>query len=552
MKNTGVLLLSMSLVFGISLQVIRCGKTQLAGGASETENVAGTIVTLSGAPAPAARVLLLPSTYSPLSGVSANGVYIDTTDDSGRYRFSRVGRGTYSLEGVQPSSVQRCLRQNIAVAGGSDSVTLAADTLRTPGTIIVTLPSGWQQAGGYLYLPGTTIGVRIDSGAAFAGIVELDSVPAAGYAAVWYTPASGSASSGGTVSGGVTVASGGTDTVAGWPHSTMVTINTSLSGANVTGDLIAVPLLIRLTSSNFQFSQAPGASVKGIAFASAGGAALPYQIERWDSAGAAAEVWVAVDTIHGNSASQYIRFFWGATGSDSSSGAAVFPVSQGWAGAWHLEESAPDTATPGLYRNAVEAANNGDDYVLSNGKTGTIGLGQTFWDGDRIQVTNATARLKPALVTLSAWVRLLRTDSLSSDIASMGDNYMLRIDKVNNSPKFVLYNMADTPQIICQDSSLSLADSAWHYMAGTFDGANVCLYVDGILTRTVPYAGAIEYNLGPDFMIGVHGDYKKGFNFIGSLDEVECSSVARSAAWIKFSYENQVPGSSIANIVNSK
>ncbi len=523
------------------------------GGGSEAGNglVVGKVLTSEGNPASHTMVMLLPATYSPLSGIPISAISRDTTDDSGRYQFLHVDSGAYTLDGVQLQTRQRFLQQNIMVSERADSVAVAADTVRMPGTIILTLPPGMQQAGGYVYLPGTTLYARIDSGSAVAGQVELDSVPAADYAAVWYS-APGSSSASGTLSAGVNVASGAIDTVASWLHSAKVLINTTATGADIATDLTAFPLLLRLTNNNFQFSQVP-AGGKCIAFAAAGGSVLPFEIERWDSGSGAAEVWVAVDTIHGNNGSQYIRFFWGGVaGRDSGNSAAVFAVSQGWAGAWHLEESAPDTTTPSLYRNAVEAANYGDDFVLSTGKTGIIGLGQTFADGDRIQVTNATSRLKPAQMTLSAWVRLLQTDFLSSDIASMGDNYMLRIDKFNNSPKFVLYNLADTLQIICQDSSMSMADSSWHHVAGTFDGRNVCLYVDGALRKTAAYSGAIQYNIGPDFMMGTHGNNESGFNFIGSLDEIEFSSVARSAAWIKFEYENQKVGSTIAGIVNSQ
>ena len=117
------------------------------------------------------------------------------------------------------------------------------------------------------------------------------------------------------------------ETYSQWAQHRSLYINTALNGAGVAGDVVGFPLLVRLDSSNFNmgFAQARSGGVD-IRFTKAGDAVrLPHQIERWDSVGKRAEVWVLVDTVKGNSRTQFIRMHWGkGDAADSSRGAAVF------------------------------------------------------------------------------------------------------------------------------------------------------------------------------------------------------------------------------------
>src|SRR4051812_10466453 len=79
-----------------------------------------------------------------------------------------------------------------------------------------------------------------------------------------------------------------------WTRGTDVILNTSSSGANVGSTQNNFPVLVRLTSANFPFSQAKG-NGRDIRFAKADGSPLPFEIERWDSARAQADIWVRTD-----------------------------------------------------------------------------------------------------------------------------------------------------------------------------------------------------------------------------------------------------------------
>lgn len=70
----------------------------------------------------------------------------------------------------------------------------------------------------------------------------------------------------------------------------------------------------------------------------------------------------------------------------------------------------------------------------------------------------------------------------------------------------------------------AIADGQWHHAAATYDGANLKLYVDGVLQKqTTPFAGAIPAN-SSGITIGMNrtnpSPAEKGQSFEGTLDDV--------------------------------
>jgi hypothetical protein len=121
-----------------------------------------------------------------------------------------------------------------------------------------------------------------------------------------------------------------------WSGHRNIVLNTSATGANVAGTVTNFPVQIRL-----------GAAEGGIIAAANGGnsirfskadnpTALPYQIESWSSTAAA--IWVRVDSVKGNNATQTIRMHYGnGAAASESNGAAVFDTTgNAFTGVWHM------------------------------------------------------------------------------------------------------------------------------------------------------------------------------------------------------------------------
>jgi hypothetical protein len=326
-------------------------------------------------------------------------------------------------------------------------------------------------------------------------------------------------------------------------------MNTSASGVPTAASVRDFPLLVRLGAPGFDFSQALGDG-GDLRFSNAAGLPLPYEIERWDSAGGHAEVWVRVDSIAAGSASQFVTMHWGSPQS-AAQGAhpAVFDTAAGFACVWHLNEEAADTTAKGLYRDATQAGTNGDDGITSADRGGVIGYGHGFATGDYVRAAPASEKLRLVhAFTVSAWFKPNATPSDSGgELVSVGDNFGLRLPRSGNLHMWYWppsaaagansgWNSADI-------RTVNYLDNAWHLVMGVFDGANLHLYADGREMAVKAVTEPVDYKYPLNLTLARHGFGKIGFDFSGNLDEVEVHSAARGADWAKLTYENQRPGS---------
>ncbi|MBD3420691.1 MAG: DUF2341 domain-containing protein, partial [Chitinivibrionales bacterium] len=117
-----------------------------------------------------------------------------------------------------------------------------------------------------------------------------------------------------------------------WQYHKTISINTSADGADISSNVSSFPLLVRLNSGNFDFSQAKsdGADIR---FETSDSNAISYEIEQWNSTALQAVVWVLAPQIQGSNATQYIKMYWGNSAALSESDpAAVFQAGNNFKG----------------------------------------------------------------------------------------------------------------------------------------------------------------------------------------------------------------------------
>ena len=96
----------------------------------------------------------------------------------------------------------------------------------------------------------------------------------------------------------------------GWKYSRKIGFNTSVTGADIAGDLFDVPVLLRLNGNNFNFSEASSMGAD-LMFTTTDNRQIVHEIEKWDPLSANAEIWLRIDTLRGNSKDQFIFMYWG-------------------------------------------------------------------------------------------------------------------------------------------------------------------------------------------------------------------------------------------------
>jgi hypothetical protein len=540
-----------SVVLSTVALLLRCANVDLAGTDGEgngSETVArGTIVDSTGVPSAGIPVQLLPSDYNPLSHDSLPAGYRAFTDSRGEYRLDGIRAGTYALEAGLAFSGQKALVKRIEIPGGKIEVAVDTGRLRQTGTVIVRLEGVTPRSGDYVYLPGTSEFAMVAARDSIAGQAVLSGVPAGTFAKLIYVAVKDSRNTDilgdtMTVAPGDTVASA----YAAWKYTQKLFLNTSGSGANIAGNVLNFPVLVRLKGAAFDFSRAKSKG-EDVRFTKSDGTPLAHEVERWDPAAAAADIWVKVDTVRGNNSGQAIHMYWGNPRAvRESSGAAVFDTGSGFQGVWHLGDVARDSirdATGNCYHGVSP------DSALPLVAGGVIGNCRQF-DGsaDFITMPNtAGGKLnfpQDGKYSVSAWVKADTLTDLQQTVVSKGMfQYFLWMD----SASWQFWEFQDRKGWEASAQKQQAAIKQWVLLTAVRDGAVQHIYVNGESADSLTLkSDSNQRNTASDLIIG--RAHQAGTNlraesgfcyFRGNIDEIRLSNRAYSSDWIKLCYMNQ-------------
>src|SRR5882762_9831648 len=173
-----------------------------------------------------------------------------------------------------------------------------------------------------------------------------------------------------------------------------------------------------------------------------------------------------------------------------------------------------------------------DGMDLSTDTRFTTGeVAQAFlFDGDRdyVQIPNASdLNIPSGLITVDAWINPATRGQYYPGILNKGDvgplskeSYALFLDPRGNVG--FLVNSTGTPAgrgIVFGSTFLPL--NTWTFVAGTYDGKSVNVYVNGTLDGTVPKTGGINGTPDPVLIGKSQRTLDNNSYFNGSIDEVE-------------------------------
>jgi hypothetical protein len=520
---------------------------QVAGAGSETTNgVTGCAVGEDGTPLGDATVKLIVSGHNPGNDTAGEGVLAAVTGSDGRFRFKEIKPGRYGIIARYKNSSLCGIVPFVQVPSGDSTVNVSECRLTSPGTVIIDF-SKTGVSSGYCYFPGTDIFSSVDS----TRKVYLHNVPPGSFDSLTF--AQPGSPDGNVLRYELIVASQKTIFIdnPGWKNTRTLVLNTTSTGAVLTKDLFNIPVLLRLTGDNFDLTGA-GTVPADLWFGSGVGRPVPFQIESWDTENKQAAIWIRIDTLYANSTTQTITMNWG-NNFPVDSGRIVFTVFDtacGFQGIWHLSDSSLSNVKDATQNSYYGVS---PDSVRPESVKGLIGDAYQF-DGNKNYITmpsTASGRLnfsRTSSYTISAWVYVESTDDKSRVIVSKGNTqYFLWHTSIHLSKS--LFEFGDFRDQSGWDLAVSgLTKGEWILLTGVHDGTSHILYANGVCVDTLidyPFA-TLTRNNQSDLMIGrfaqlmpsPNGDTEYCF-FKGKIDEVQISSVARSAEWIRFSYESQ-------------
>jgi hypothetical protein len=478
-------------------------------------------------------VLFLKDTASAGLNKTAISQIDTTTDGQGNFVIDSVDTGRYYIEVNDEKG--KAVRMDCNVS--SDPNSLLLDTLRPTGVIAGSIIP-YDSSVSYVQIYGLDRAVKVQPA---TGKFTIDNIPQGNYEIRLTTAGVPT-----QVVDSVAVPSADTIKVASspWQFSKKIILNTTAGGAAVAGNVYGFPILVRLTSAIFNFSQAL-ANGDDIRFTKPDNTPLPFEIERWDASAGSAEVWVKVDTILGNNNVQFITMYWGnAAAATQSASSSVFDTAAGFQAVWHMEKTSTSTVT--------DASGNHFNGVLSDTApvaiTGQIGDAFSF-NGVSSYITipnSAGGKLNLApqgRYSVSAWAMI---DSFPVVVKGVNDhidivakgNFDYHLQNVAAKWQFVEFQ--DLKGWIEVLSPLSATAGEWALVTGVRDGTQEFLYVNGIcVDSTVSLAADSSQRIETiDVSIG-RLNSPATYYFPGKIDEVRIESVPRSADWVRLCYINQ-------------
>ncbi len=305
-----------------------------------------------------------------------------------------------------------------------------------------------------------------------------------------------------------------------------------LNAKDISTDLTDFPVLIKLNSSNIDYSKTKNAG-EDIRFIDSDGTVLSYEIELWDESGDSL-IWVKIPQLNSGIFNDYITMYYNNTSaSDAQDASSVW--SNGYAGVWHMKEN-PGGSSPQIL-DSTSNANNGTSngtMTSSNQVAGIVGYATTF-DGvdDYIDIgTGSSINLTGTSATVSMWTK-------NNVTPAQFDTLFTKVSSTSwNTGYGMFYNGASTINFFVNSytgnvATANIAPTSWNYVSGVYNGTNILMYVNGVSGTSDSYSGNITSG-------ALSGRISQGgsnaYNVNGIIDELRVSSVARSSDWIKAEY----------------
>ncbi len=320
-----------------------------------------------------------------------------------------------------------------------------------------------------------------------------------------------------------------------WTSSGSIFLLTTPDGADLpaTARLEGFPLLVPLHSDFFDFEQAKsdGADVR---FSTVDGEPLPYQIEEWNPQNGLASIWVRIPVIEGN-ARQEIKLHWGKPDAVSeSNGKAVFNKSNGYLSVWHMDATVSDSA------GMLKSVDNDTTATV-----GVVGSARHLAGQQGIACGEAITGFPTGSKSHSseAWFRAERPNS--SVMAWGNEEAQGKVVMNFRSPPHITMDCYFSDANVSGQGKVPL--SQWQHVVHTYEKGDSRIYINGVMDgQSLRDANPLRIKRPCKMWIG---GWYNNYEFVGDIDEVRVSQVARSADWIKLEYENQKPNQTLVGPV---
>lgn len=329
-----------------------------------------------------------------------------------------------------------------------------------------------------------------------------------------------------------------------WSLRKKITIDSSAAGLNPGDVPFSAVVLIRLHDGNFQFGSARE-DASDLRFVAADDKTLlPYHIEKFDNLLNEAYVWVKLPDLKGGAPVT----FWLYYGNTGQNALRVEDSKATYDGdtvlVYHFAEK---NAPP---KDATGNANNGETAgTVIDGSLISGGLRFSGQNSVTLPKTPTLAWSEGQALTWSAWIKpaTLAPDAVIFSRREDANAFVIGLN--NGIPYVAASNSGGTQR---STDAAPIASGGWHHLAVVSSASDIKIYLDGesyaTLAAKLPALNSPAL-LGRDGPAGA-GEAENQPGFIGDLDELQISKVARPQALFKLASIIQAGGDKAAKALS--
>jgi biopolymer transport protein ExbB len=343
-----------------------------------------------------------------------------------------------------------------------------------------------------------------------------------------------------------------------WTARKVIVIDTSAAGGGIADPIGTTPVLIRLDVSNLSFDNAnpDGSDLRFVAADDK--TPLAYHIEKYDNLLGQAFVWVSVPDLKPGTQTTLYMYYGNKKAAAADDAKATFDASTVLV--YHFDDKGAPAKDWSGNGNTAATAGQQDDFAV-------IGPGLRL-DGQTPVTLPATPTLAWSggnALTWSLWVNETALQPNAVLYSRTDGTSTMQIGIDNGAPFVAVTTAAGTQRTT---AGAAIAAASWHHIAVVATAQQITLFVDGAsyatLNTALPALNTIAY-LGGDATTGIAAaatppatpatppaaaaaspaatpaatPTTPTIGFIGSIDELEISNVARPAGFIKFAALSQ-------------